>query len=643
MKSNRDISIVRRRIDEVAPISHELHDYFLESVDIIARLEGFIREDIANEDKTSLEMNKRDADYLLSFLDEEIEIVAKHAKAVYRDVDVTEYDLVGDGTTDNGVAFRRLIDSVQDMGKDTHTGSTNGAASDTTSGSANGAAERSDEYVRILFSPGVYYFTNEIGVATIELRGLERVVFEGRGDVTLLCDGRAGTKENILIAGCRDLEFRNLTIDNSPTPFTLGSIAEIENGTTIVVEIVDGYPEPDESYWTAQYRRGVVRDPHSGLIIRECGDPRVPGLERIDVGRYRLVLDDNSLSGRKDMTREFKTGQLFALHPRQRPDAGNGLSIISSEHLLFSRFDVHSADSHAYGIASSAGVKFLDCAIEPAPGRIIMTNADAFHCRSNHKGIYLERCRVLHMNDDCMNFYSKLASVGEVDGDTGFTILCTVDKNEALSIFRTGDTIVFVNPNTGEYDGLSEIESIETISWKGQKGIMRLVTKTPVQGIVGRIDVGRPEVYGDREYTPSGGDNYRSAMAIDAPFEHMVLNLNAKNDGFIIRNCEMGYNRATGFKCKARNGVIRNTRFHDQHLLFQTEPSWQEGTFPGNIEVTDVIADKGITYQATLPGKTLTGRDAARHMKRIRFSRVRDVRGSLIPCPDEVTEGDVTE
>ena len=394
-------------------------------------------------------------------------------------------------------------------------------------------------------------------------------------------------------------------------------------------------PEPDESYDTAKYRRGVVNDPETGRIRRDCGDPRVPAMERIEPGRYRLTLDDNSLSGRTDMTGNFELGEIFSLHPRQRLGAGNGITITSSRHLLFSRFDIHAADSHAYGIATSAAVKFPDCAVEPAPGRVSLTNADAFHCRSNRKGIYLERCRVFLMNDDCMNFYSKLASVGEVREDRRFTVLQASTRNESLLDFRAGDAVAFVNPNNGEMDGTAVIEAIEVGTWGEQRDIMTLVLDRPVPGILSRRVVGRPDVYAEREYTQSGADNYRAAMAIEAPFEHMILNLSAKNDGFIIRHCEMGHNRATGFKCKATNGVMRNTRFHDQVLLFQSEPDWQEGTFPGYLEVTDVVADKGIRYQATLPGKRLRGAEAARHIHDVRFRRVRDAEGRDIPSPSE--------
>lgn len=616
------LSRTRARIDTVAPVSHELHDYFLELLGIVERMS--LR---SVEQRAELE-------FLLFFLEEELEVSERRASAGTQEITVADRGLVGDGETDNGPALRNLIDELR----------------------------QTREFVRVVFPPGIYYVSGRPGHATIEIDGLEHVTFEGRGSVTVLFDGSLGTdargpapgtstpngagqafsastapRDNLRIHRCVDLEFRNLSIDMRPVPFTVGTITAIEGGNRIVIEILPGYPEPDESYETARYRRGVVKDPRTGLIQRDCGDPRVPVMERLSTGRYRLTLDDNGLSGRTDCTERFETGRLFSLHPRQRPEAGNGITITSSRHLVFSRFNVYAADSHAYGIATSAGVKFLDCAVEPKEGRVSMTNADAFHCRSNRTGIYLERCRVFLTNDDCMNFYSKLASVGAITTNRQFTILQTAARNESMSDFQVGDAVAFINANTGETDGTAVIESITVGRWGAQDDVMCLRLDRAVPGILSRRSLGRPDVLAEREYTPSGADNYRAAMAIEAPFEHMILNLNAKNDGFIIRHCEMGHNRATGFKCKATNGVMRNTRFHDQVLLFQSEPDWQEGTFPGYLEVTDVVADKGIRYQATLPGKRLRGAEAARHIRGVHFDTVRDAAGRDVPSPSDVS------
>jgi hypothetical protein len=231
-----------------------------------------------------------------------------------------------------------------------------------------------------------------------------------------------------------------------------------------------------------------------------------------------------------------------------------------------------------------------------------------------------------------MNFYTKLHSVGKVENDNKF-IIVGARLNDS---YKSGDAIAFINTNTGAFDGITTIKSVKPVEWDGQKSSLIILTEDPVKNIISRFSAGRPSKIKEREYVNSGADNYRAAMAINAPFEHMILNLRTKNDGFIIRNCHFGYNRASGFKCKATNGVIRNSQFHDQVVLFQAGLDWWEGTYPANIEVTDVIVDKGIHFLATLPGKSIRQNIAIKFMKHLKFENVKDVSGNEILLPYEI-------
>ncbi len=115
----------------------------------------------------------------------------------------------------------------------------------------------------------------------------------------------------------------------------------------------------------------------------------------------------------------------------------------------------------------------------------------------------------------------------------------------------------------------------------------------------------------------------------------MIVNLSAKNDGFIVRNCQMGRNRATAFKCKATNGVVRNTRFHDQRIDLKCGINWREGTYPQNIEFSDVIIDHGTEVFVSFPGdRRVRGKEIEKHMRRIHFINTYDANGNPIQGPD---------
>ncbi len=600
-----DIKSIRAQAALTTPVSHQLHAYVGESIGIVERLLTYVENDLGNGDMIAARVGMSEAGFLTSFLQEELAIAGQRDTARYEVIDVTQHGLKGDGIRENDEALNGLLASLKN----------------------------NDGHVKLVFPEGDYYIKGKPGEYGLLLDGLENVTFQGIGNTTLLFDGLVTESKMVLIENCINLEFSNLSIDMRPIVCTLGEIVSVEGGKHIVIQVQEDYPLPDPSYWTATVRRGLVRDAETGLIMRDLGDPRVIDLEDLGDRKYRLTLDDNNLSGNPNMTSGFAEGQLFSLHPRARKGSSSTITIGNCRHLLFSHFNVNAGDGHLLFISGSAGIKFLDCDIMPREGRVIMNNADGFHCQSNSKGIYLERCRVLGMNDDCMNFYSKLSSIGEVKSDKEFILLIS---EYAKAKFKVGDNIAFLNSNTGEFDGITTIEAIEEVNWGDQTHRIQIQTTEAVSGVISRRSAGRPDEMTSREYTGSGGDNYRRAMAIDAPFEHMVLNLNLKNDGFIIRNCEFGFNRATGFKCKATNGVMRNTLFHDQVVLFKTGMDWLEGTFPSKIEMTDVTVNKGIRYHGTLPGKLLPSSEAVKYMKYVNFENVIDGNGDEIPEPDEV-------
>lgn len=602
---SKEVNIIKAHIDTVAPVSHELHDYFAESSGIIERLLGYVEIDIANGELLAAKISVGEAEFLSSYLKEEIMVAVTNDTSVFEEIDVTKHGLKGDGIFNNKEPLEKLISSFKE----------------------------SEKRVKLVFPSGKYFIKGKSGESALNLVNLENLVFKGLGNATLLFDGSVVSDHFILIENCKNLEFKNLSMDVDTLICTLGEITSVESSNKIVIKIDTDYPLPDPSYWTAKILRGLVRNPENGKMIRGLGDPRVINLEDLGDRKYRLTLDNNALSGNPNMTNGFLAGQLFSLHPRARPGSGSTLSIYDSEHLKFSHFNIYAGDGHLVMVSGSAGVKFLDCDIKPKEGRVIMNNADGFHCRSNKKGLYLERCRVMDMNDDCMNFYSKLNSVGEVKDDNKFTLLV---YSKAKTNYRVGDNIAFLNANTGAFDKITTVKEIKTVRWGNQTDLIQIETAEKIPGIISRRNAGRPDEMSGREYTESGGDAYRKAMALKAPFEHMVLNLSFKNDGFIVRNSEFGYNRATGFKCKATNGVMRNSVFHDQVILFKTGMEWLEGTFPSKIEMTDVTIDKGIRYFGGLPGKNIPTEQAVEYMEHVKFTNVVDENGLEIPAPNQI-------
>ena len=595
------------RLSDPVFASGELANYFKESLSIIQRSLGYIQSDLKKGNVVNAGIGLKEAAFLTSFLEEELDVHAQREAATPRQIDVTTFGLMGDGQTDNFSKFKTMLAELK----------------------------RDNQHVELLFPEGDYVVKmpkNTNGITISEQRNL---TFKGLGRTRFLFDASQGGSHNIAILNSTNIAFRNISIDMDPTPFTLGTILSVPSGNQILVEINEGYPEPDDSYAAAVDWRGVVRNPRTGQLDKSYGDPRIREIKSMGDARYLLTLDDNAKSNNQTLAANFKVGDYFAIHPRQRPYAGNGLHIEDSQHILLANFNIRAADNKVFLVLGSKGVKFLDCTAEPGEGRLPLNNSDGFHCGSNLKGVYVDRCKVMNTNDDCLAFFTRLHSVGRVLADNQFLIVAAVAGSLTPQNYQVGDAVAFVHANSGQYDGVTSVKSVkEFADGSGKNKHLLIETVDPVPNLISRESVGRDLEIRDREYVESGGDNYRRAMALNAPYEHQIVNLSRKNDGWIVLNSEFGHNRANGFRVKAPNGVLRNTRFHDQVILLTSEFDWWGGIYPEKIEITDVTVDKGIVFQAMLPGaRRMDNEQLAKYMRHIHLNNVKSASGTPITLP----------
>jgi len=93
--------------------SHELHDYFIESAGIIERLMGYIKEDIKEGYQVEARLGLKEAEFLSSFLKEELSVTQVRNKTLYKEIDVTESGLKGDGVSINNEPLRELLAAVE--------------------------------------------------------------------------------------------------------------------------------------------------------------------------------------------------------------------------------------------------------------------------------------------------------------------------------------------------------------------------------------------------------------------------------------------------------------------------------------------------------------------------------------------------
>ncbi len=597
---------LERRFAAHVPEDDILHGYFAESLGILDRLLAALsslkRTTRGGEDElveTRLwEMHRLEAETLLSFLAEELKADERRKQLTYKVLEATAVGMIGDGQTNN----RAILDQII------------------------AECKKEQTPLRLVFPAGDYYFAGPEGAATgsIVLQDVHDLILEGEDGARILTSGSFMAGDSIRIERCGNLAFRNLILDMTPLPFVAGTITQKDRqASTIDVSLADYSPTPDASYEVMLAKRPLpvsIREKGGYAYIRDAGNGLAADrLEALGERRYRLRLVHGDL-------RHIPVGATAVLHPRGREGAGQGLKILHSRHLLFDQIQMHAAETVCVWPEYSGGLQFVNCDFMPAEGRAALVNADGFHVPRNSKGPHLENCRVLAPNDDCLNLYSPAFSVAAWDAPERVLKLVLDFPGHVEDFFQAGDPLVLLNSNTGVPDAIAVVQHVRRVPWaKNEPGVdlreektaLALTLDREVKGILTRAALGHPKWASYNEYWKRDSEAYRIAKTIQAPYEHFAVNLRYVNSGFILRNCQFGHNRALGFKCKAGNGVIRDCRFIDQAVLFETSLTWREGVLPHDIEVTDTEIGWFCRAELGLVDKTVRDPSALKLMPRI--------------------------
>lgn len=572
---------LERRVRDNELRKRRLAPYLRESVGIIERLIVAFEEDGAKGGEfhnREAEVQASECAMLLASLEEELDLedLNRRLEAVARrkTVDVRALGARGDGTNDDGPAIREAIERASRLGQ--------------------GA--------RVLVPAGRYLFDSFHpggGNTHLFLRDLRDLSLEGEAD-TVLVMRKIGPA--LRLQGCRNVAVRNIAIDYDPLPFTQGTIVAVDaEKSTFDMELERGYPDPTQPYFLkAVHLRGTVRHPRTGDIDRSTGDPRVAKITKLGGGRYRLTVANNRQQTVPGLTRRFRKGYRFVLNARATPGGAPAVIVTGSSHVTLDKVRVYASYSHTFLAPECDGLKMLGCVAEPLPGsgRLACNNADGFHCPNNRKGPLMEACRFRRVNDDCFNFYGRAHCLAHSKSPTAFTLDQRVGgapgRPVSTSMFRKGDPVAFLNPNNARIDGFARVADVRSAAWNGRT-CLEIRLDRAVEGLVTREVLGK-RPFASREYVN------RTAGRV----EHFAVNLCVKADGFVIRNCEFGHNRAGGVKIQASNGVVTGTTIEETQgtaFIIAALLNWREGYSPHNIVVRDnrITNPVGIQTWFSLP------------------------------------------
>ena len=401
-------------------------------------------------------------------------------------------------------------------------------------------------------SSGAYLHLKGVSDVTIdfsgsELRGLENVGF-------------------FRLDFCTNVTIRNVTLDYQNLPFTQARIVSNDRHGSQLLQILDGYPQPPANRtgdWPFQvYDKDSLelKNPMrsgNGFCLQKVGD----GLFRVSGGRNRCgeigdiaVWSMPSVEGSREGDH---VSERDVVHSR------------NSVHCVFEDITEYSTPGgRAFEEHLAEGNVYRRCRIERRPAefdfatrsvkRLRSGNHDAFMSRRSVVGPKLIDCVATHHCDDAVNISGMYGVVYSVTGNV-------VRLLEYIpSVFSVGDMVQAMSSDGRKLPEMkvlcvrSGLEmSSEEKSYMDTIGLWPGISRRCQTAVALRLDNPQRLNRGD-----------------------VVISNRAQGNGFEIRGCRFGQNRAFGIRLRASHGVIADTTIDHPEgygIFIGPEYEWLEG------------------------------------------------------------------
>lgn len=406
----------------------------------------------------------------------------------------------------------------------------------------------------------------------LHLSGLRDVVLRGEPGTELLAGGRT----TILRAeDCTNVRFDRLAFDYDPPLFSQGVITEIAaDRRALTWKHDEGYVSPTAPLFDGlETISAIALDASDRFMPKSHAGIGIGQWTEIAPGAWRLTLAQSAV-----LDDRVRPGLHLLLYRRYRWTQAVVFS--ACRWMDLHEVEIWGAPEFAMYMESCTGVCLRRChvRVKPGSGRLGGLNADGIHARSCRFGPMLYQCSVMRVQDDCLNFQSRMASVDDVVDDCSLVLDVAWNAADRIGYwsphrgdFAPGDMLAVIEPATADLTGYARVVSTRAHSWNGS--VRTLVSlDRPIRNVISRQSLGkRAIVQSSSEFLP---------LQVPQPVEHFVINASTKSDGFVIRGCELGDNTVTAGKIKAGNGMILENRTFNHGWCvwsFATEFVWQEG------------------------------------------------------------------
>ena len=423
---------------------------------------------------------------------------------------------------------------------------------------------------RIVVPPGRYRVKPQ-QQCHLRLRDLQDVEIHAK-DVEMVC---TETTLALAIDNCRNLTFRGLTIDYDPLPFTQGRIvAMAPDKSWLEFEIIDGYPENLEM-------RIEIFDRKTELLKVETRYDWGP-FQSQGNHRYRVA---RGAGHRYDPKKDLEeVGDILVANSSYAPggQAGHAIVTANSTNVVLEDIRIYASNCFSYLEYDCDGTTYRRCSIDRRPltedlrprglRRLRSSDADAFHSKHAIRGPQIIGCTAKYQGDDCVNICGE------------YYMIMASDQNKIRVLSRN------------KYN-LAVGDSVELVSYTGARLADAKILAIEADGKVNPDEQAFLKAQNMNQGTKEGlarpdteAWSITLDRTVDLPMGSVVASTRHTGNGFLVKDCDFGFNRSRGILIKGSNGQVVGNRLTGcwmASVLVAPEWWWLESGSSSDVVIAD--------------------------------------------------------
>ena len=427
---------------------------------------------------------------------------------------------------------------------------------------------------RVVVPPGRYRVKPQ-HCCHLRLRDLQDVEIIAR-DVEMVC---TETTLALNIENCRNVALRGMTIDYDPLPFTQGRIVALApDKSWLEFEIIEGYSENLEM-------RIEIFDQRTELLKVETRYDWGK-FESLGNRRYRVARGaGHRFNPKRDLE---EVGDILVTNNSNAPgrQAAHAIVTANSANVVLEDIRLYASNCFSYLEYNCDGTTYRRCSIDRRPlaedlqtrglRRLRSSNADAFHSKHAVRGPQIISCTAKYQGDDCVNICGEYYMVM---GSSQNTIRMLSRHKSNISV---GD-------------------SVELVSYTGERLADAKVLAMQADGKVKPEEQAFLKVQHmnqNNKETLAKPDTDAWTLTLDRvvalPMGSVVASTRHTGNGFLVKDCDFGFNRSRGILIKGSNGQVIGNRLTGcwmASVLVAPEWWWLESGSSSDL----LIADNQIT------------------------------------------------